>query len=216
MPTALSLTPLDRLLIEVEHALRTSCTSSAEAATRPNPAAQQPAGELDAKARTLAARLMRINHAGEVAAQALYRGQACTATSDATRVGMAESANEEIDHLAWCEQRLQELDSQASRLDPLWYAGSFAIGAAAGLAGDKFSLGFIAETEHQVAEHLDRHLQRLPADDARSHAILEQMKTDEIHHGDKASRAGGIAMPLPVRMLMRLTSKVMTETAYWV
>lgn len=216
MPASRHLTPLDRLLVQIEHALRTSCASSAATAARANPAAQQPPDELDANARARAGRLMRVNHAGEVSAQALYRGQACTATSDATRDGMAQSASEEIDHLAWCAERLHELDSNASRLDPLWYAGSFAIGAAAGLAGDTFSLGFIAETERQVAKHLDRHLQRLPANDARSRAILEQMKTDEIHHGDQASRAGGIAMPLPVRMLMRLTSKVMTETAYWI
>lgn len=213
MDTTRHLTSLDRLLVEFERALRTACSSSAQAAARTNPAAGEPVDELTTGERQLSGWLMRVNHAGEVAAQALYRGQALTAHDKATHDGMAQSAAEEIDHLVWCEERLRELDSRVSRLDPLWYAGSFAIGAAAGLAGDKFSLGFIAETERQVAAHLDRHLKRLPAGDARSSAILEQMKTDEIHHGDKASRAGGSPMPLPVRVLMRLTSKVMTETA---
>lgn len=216
MSAARHFTPLDRLLIEFEHALRTSCTGSAQTAARSNPAAAQADTELPAAERRLAGRLMRVNHAGEVAAQALYRGQAFTASNEGVRDGMAQSASEEIDHLAWCAERLHELDSRASRLDPLWYAGSFAIGAAAGLVGDKFSLGFIAETERQVAAHLDRHLQRLPAGDARSRALLEQMKTDEIHHGDMASRAGGTSLPSPVRLLMQLTSKVMTETAYWI
>lgn len=209
------LTPLDRLMAELDRALHTSFPTVAHTAARPNPAAQLATDELSPGEQRLSGRLMRVNHAGEVAAQALYRGQALTANSDMVRNGMTESAGEEIDHLAWCEDRLRELGSDPSRLDPLWYLGSFAIGAAAGLAGDKFSLGFIAETERQVTAHLDGHLQRLPAGDARSHAILEQMKTDETHHGDKASRAGGMPMPAPVRALMRLTSKVMTRTAYW-
>ena len=210
------LTPFDRLLAEFDRALHTSFPAVTHTAARANPAANTRTDELQADELRLAGRLMRINHAGEVAAQALYRGQACTALDSTVRDGMAQSAAEEIDHLAWCEERLRELDSAPSQLDPLWYLGSFAIGAAAGLVGDKFSLGFIAETERQVSAHLDRHLQRLPADDARSRVILEQMKTDETHHGDKASRAGGRPMPMPVRMLMRLTSKVMTETAYWI
>lgn len=216
MNAARHFTKLDRLLAEIDRALHASFPAVAHAAARPNPASQLATDALSADEQGLSGRLMRVNHAGEVAAQALYRGQALTAGSDTVRNGMAESASEEIDHLAWCEDRLCELDSAPSRLDPLWYLGSFAIGAAAGLAGDKFSLGFIAETERQVAAHLDRHLERLPADDARSRAILEQMKTDETRHGDKASRAGGMSMPLPVRTLMRLTSKVMTETAYWI
>ncbi|MGH8363493.1 MAG: 2-polyprenyl-3-methyl-6-methoxy-1,4-benzoquinone monooxygenase [Gammaproteobacteria bacterium] len=216
MNSAHHLTALDRLLTEFDRALHASFPAVTHAAARPNPAAQLASDELGTDEQRLSSRLMRVNHAGEVAAQALYRGQALTAGSDAVRNGMEESADEEIDHLAWCEDRLRELDGAPSRLDPLWYAGSFAIGAVAGLVGDKFSLGFIAETERQVAEHLDRHLRRLPADDARSRAILEQMKTDEAHHGDKASRAGGRPMPAPVRALMRLTSKVMTETAYWI
>lgn len=216
MNTARHLTLLDRLLAELDRALHTTSAATSHTAARANPAAQQAADELNAGERRLCGRLMRINHAGEVAAQALYRGQAFTAGSDTVREGMALSAAEEIDHLAWCEERLHELDGAASRLDPLWYLGSFVIGATAGLVGDRFSLGFIAETERQVAEHLDGHLQRLPPNDARSRAILEQMKTDETHHGDTASRAGGIPMPTSVRRLMRLTSKVMTETAYWI
>lgn len=215
MHTARHLTPLDRLLAELDRALHTSFPAVAHTAARANPAANTPAAELQADERQLSGRLMRVNHAGEVAAQALYRGQACTARDSTVRDGMAQSAAEEIDHLAWCEERLRELDSTASRLDPLWYLGSFVIGAAAGLVGDKFSLGFIAETERQVAEHLDGHLKCLSTNDTRSRAILEQMKNDEMHHGDKASRAGGISIPWPVRTLMRLTSKVMTETAYW-
>lgn len=158
---------------------------------------------------------MRVNHAGEIAAQALYQGQAFTAHRDTVRSGMAQSAAEEIDHLAWCEQRLQELNAGVSKLDPIWYLGSFAIGALAGIVGDKFSLGFVAETERQVVEHLDRHLQRLPADDHKSRAILEQMQQDEARHGRIATHAGGGTMPAPVRILMRFTSTLMTETAYW-
>jgi len=216
MDTARHFTLLDRLLAEADRALHTAFPAAAHTASRVNPAANQPADGLSTDERRFSGRLMRVNHAGEVAAQALYRGQAFTAREATVRVGMAQSAAEEIDHLAWCEERLRELDSAASRLNPFWYFGSFAIGATAGLVGDKFSLGFIAETERQVADHLDGHLKRLPPNDARSCAILEQMKTDETHHGDKASRAGGISMPAPVRALMRLTSKVMTETAYWV
>ena len=216
MSTTRHLTPFDRLITELDRALRTTFPAASHTAARANPAADLKADGLSDKQRELSGRLMRVNHAGEVAAQALYQGQAFTARREATRSGMAQSAAEEIDHLAWCEQRLQELNTTASKLDPVWYFGSFAIGAAAGLVGDKFSLGFVAETERQVANHLDGHLQRLPEDDKRSRAILEQMKTDEIHHGDKASRAGGMSIPTPVRALMRLTSKVMTETAYWI
>lgn len=159
---------------------------------------------------------MRVNHAGEVAAQALYHGQALTARSDTTRNMLLHAAEEEEDHLAWCEQRLRELDSQPSRLNPLWYAGSFAIGALAGAFGDRTSLGFVAETEKQVEGHIDEHLRRIPADDARSRAILEQMRTDEISHGSHARSAGAIKLPSPVRALMRHTARIMTRTAYWI
>src|SRR5574337_518906 len=209
-------TVVDRLLTELDRALHTSFPAVAHTAARINPAERHATDDLSTDERRRSGRLMRINHAGEVAAQALYRGQACTARDSVVREGMAQSAAEEIDHLAWCEERLRELDSAPSRLDPLWYLGSFAIGAAAGLLGDRFSLGFIAETERQVADHLDGHLKRLSPKDARSHTILEQMKTDETHHGDKASRAGGIPIPFPVCALMRLTSKVMTTSAYWI
>ncbi|HEV2333181.1 MAG TPA: 2-polyprenyl-3-methyl-6-methoxy-1,4-benzoquinone monooxygenase [Gammaproteobacteria bacterium] len=210
------LTPLDRLLSEFEHALRTSFASSAHAAQRPNPAAAVQEGELTEAQRIEAGRLMRVNHAGEIAAQALYQGQAFMARSAAVHAAMDESAAEEVDHLAWCEQRLRELSTPASKLDPLWYLGSFAIGAAAGFLGDKESLGFVGETEKQVVQHLEGHMARLPEQDQKSRAILEQMKTDEAHHGAKAERAGGASLPLPVRLFMRLTSKVMTSTAYWI
>jgi ubiquinone biosynthesis monooxygenase Coq7 len=210
------LTPLDRVLAELEHALRTTGASATHAAARPNPATGAAADSLDEAQRVEAGRLMRVNHAGEIAAQALYQGQAFMAKSPQVREAMAKSAAEEVDHLAWCEQRLKELDTPASRLDPLWYLGSFAIGALAGLAGDAESLGFIAETERQVVEHLQGHLERLPQDDQRSHVILEQMQQDEARHGASAQHAGGKPLPEPVRMFMRLTSRVMTNTAYWI
>ena len=159
---------------------------------------------------------MRVNHSGEVAAQALYHGQSITAHDDDVRAAMAESAAEETDHLAWCEDRLAELGGHTSLLNPLWYAGSFAIGALAGIAGDSWSLGFVAETERQVCNHIDDHLERLPDNDQRSRAILEQMRTDEAEHGEKAQRAGGRELPEPVQQLMGTVSKVMTRTAYWI
>ncbi|HEX5340727.1 MAG TPA: 2-polyprenyl-3-methyl-6-methoxy-1,4-benzoquinone monooxygenase [Gammaproteobacteria bacterium] len=211
-----SLGALDRFLSGLDHTLRTAFPSSERTATRAYPAANLPADTLDAVERQLAGRLMRINHAGEVAAQALYQGQGLTSRDDDVRRAMAASAREESDHLVWCEKRLGELDTAASRLDPFWYLGSFVIGATAGLIGDSFSLGFVAETENQVVEHLQGHLQRLPAHDTRSHAVLEQMRQDETQHGKTARRAGGRPMPVPVRALMRLTSRLMTGTAYWI
>jgi len=159
---------------------------------------------------------MRVNHSGEVAAQALYQGQALTARLENVREAMERAAVEEIDHLKWCQERLQELGSHTSVLNPLWYAGSFAIGALAGIAGDRWSLGFVAETEKQVVDHLQGHLERLPLEDERSRAILEQMKQDEQHHGQAAADAGGARLPAPFRHLMTLTSRVMTRTAYWI
>jgi ubiquinone biosynthesis monooxygenase Coq7 len=158
---------------------------------------------------------MRVNHAGEVAAQALYQGQAFTARNPRVRETMQQAADEEGDHLAWCDQRLRELDSRPSLLNPLWYAGSFAIGALAGAIGDRVSLGFVVETERQVEGHLDEHLRRLPAADARSRRVLEQMKRDEIRHGDTAQAAGAAELPAPIKLLMTFTSRVMTRTAYW-
>ena len=161
------------------------------------------------------AALMRVNHAGELAAQALYHGQALMARSAAARSMLLAAAASEADHLAWCETRLTELGARASLLDPLWYAGSFAIGALAALAGDRVSLGFVVETERQVEGHLDEHLGRLPVGDDRSRAILETMRAEEIEHGATAAAAGGTALPAPVRALMRQTARVMTGTAYW-
>lgn len=213
--TARHLTPLDRLLSELEHALRTGAGGS-RVAGRPNPAAKAKPTELDEADREEAGRLMRVNHAGEIAAQALYQGQVFMTKDPEVRTAMARSAEEEVDHLAWCEERLRELRTPVSKLDPLWYLGSFALGALAGLAGDKLSLGFITETEHQVVEHLEGHLRRLPEKDAGSRAILEQMKEDEARHGAAAQRAGGAPMPGVVCLGMRLMSKVMTSTAYWI
>jgi ubiquinone biosynthesis monooxygenase Coq7 len=162
------------------------------------------------------AALMRINHAGEIAAQALYHGQALMARSVATRNVLLRAAEDESDHLAWCETRLKELGSRPSLLNPLWYFGSFAIGVAAAVTGDRTSLGFVVETERQVEGHLDEHLVRLPTGDTRSRAILNQMRTDEIGHGATAKAAGGVELPAPVRALMRHTARVMTAATYWI
>jgi ubiquinone biosynthesis monooxygenase Coq7 len=159
---------------------------------------------------------MRVNHAGEVAAQALYEGQAATAREPRLRRALRRAAREERDHLAWCAARIDELGGAPSVLGPVWYSGSFAIGALAGLAGASYSLGFVAETERQVIEHLEGHLDRLPATDARTRAILEQMQRDEAQHGENALRAGAAELPEPIRRLMRLTARVMTGTAFWV
>jgi ubiquinone biosynthesis monooxygenase Coq7 len=171
---------------------------------------------LDEQQSRHAAGLMRVNHSGEVAAQALYRGQSVTARNHSTREALMQAAREEQDHLAWCETRLSELGAAPSRLNPLWYIGSFAIGLAAGAVSDRVSLGFVAETERQVEGHLEEHLARLPQADARSRRILEAMKEDEIRHGQQATTAGGAALPALVRQAMRMTARVMTRTAYWI
>jgi ubiquinone biosynthesis monooxygenase Coq7 len=202
----------DRLIQEFDRALRT--VSAANVPSRPNPAGEVPESVEDPAARRKAAALMRVNHAGEIAAQALYHGQALTARNPGVRRAMLDAARDETDHLAWCEQRVRELDDRTSLLAPLWYAGSFAIGALAGLAGDRNSLGFVAETEKQVIEHLDSHLQGLPEHDERSRRIVAQMKADEDRHGSEARIAGGWDLPRPVRNLMRRTGRVMTRTAY--
>ncbi len=183
---------------------------------RPNPAAGGADAELDSPARQLAGRLMRVNHSGEVAAQALYQGQALTARLPRVRDKMERAAQEENDHLAWCETRINELGSHKSVLNPLWYAGSFLIGATAGAVGDKWSLGFVAETEHQVVAHLDEHLARLPENDVKSRAILEQMRDDEGHHATTAIESGGVPLPTGIQRLMQMASKVMTKTAFWI
>jgi ubiquinone biosynthesis monooxygenase Coq7 len=207
--------PVDRLIMQIDQGLRT-VVGKPLVTERPNPAEHVAEGTLSEQQKHLAARLMRVNHAGEVSAQALYQGQALTARRDDVKSQMERSAQEENDHLEWCEQRLKELNSHTSLLNPVWYTGSLAIGALAGLAGDKWSLGFVVETERQVEKHLDSHLQQLPAEDAKSRAILEQMRTDEIHHAATALRAGGAELPPPVKHSMKLTSKVMTKTAYWI
>jgi ubiquinone biosynthesis monooxygenase Coq7 len=206
--------PIDRFIHGLDQALRTTLGPPPEP-SRPNPAAACAEAELTATERELTGRLMRINHAGEISAQALYQGQALTARLPTVRNKMEQAADEENDHLAWTAERISELGTHTSVLAPLWYAGSFAIGALAGIAGDKWSLGFVAETEHQVIRHLDEHLERLPEQDAKSRTILEQMRTDEARHATTALAAGGAALPEPIRQLMGLTSKAMTTVAYW-
>lgn len=211
--------PLDTWIGAADRALRALFAPAQASRPVPQPPAAPPGeatAELSPDERRRAAALMRVNHAGEIAAQALYHGQAMAARSEATRRLLLDAAREEADHLAWCESRLRELESRPSLLNPVWYAGSFFIGALASLAGDRASLGFVVETERQVEGHLDEHLGRLPPADARSRAIVQQMRTDEATHGANARAAGGIELPGPVRALMRQTARVMTGTAYWV
>jgi len=204
---------VDHLIASIDEALRIS-TGEAPDPQRENPAGEILPAELDEGERRHVAGLMRINHTGEICAQALYAGQAATARDDSTREAMQEAADEEIDHLSWCEDRLKELDSRPSVLNPFWYAGSFAIGALAGIAGDEWSLGFVKETENQVEAHLEDHLERLPDDDARSHAILDQMKIDEAKHAEMAHEAGARELPLPIRRAMAFTAGIMKSLAY--
>jgi ubiquinone biosynthesis monooxygenase Coq7 len=206
---------LDRILMNADSALRT-VFGPPQVTERSNPAANLPDTELDEQERRHVARLMRINHTGEICAQALYQGQALTARLPETRRRLERSAQEENDHLAWCETRITELGDHKSWLNPLFFASSFAIGAAAGLAGDRWSLGFVVETERQVEDHLDGHLAQVPERDERTRAVLEQMKIDEIHHAQVARAAGGVELPRPVRAAMRLASKLMTRSVYWV
>jgi ubiquinone biosynthesis monooxygenase Coq7 len=205
-------TVADALIRELDRALRT--VSAVNVADRACPGDDVPDPETDSRERRHAAALMRVNHAGEVAAQALYHGQALTARDPEVRAALLAAAREETDHLAWCEQRVRELGSRTSILGPFWYAGSFVIGALAGLAGDRRSLGFVAETERQVSEHLGSHLERLPESDERSRRIVEQMQRDEERHGREATAAGAAPLPEPIRALMRNVARVMTETAY--
>ena len=204
--------PLDRLLIEAQRALTT--TTGRALAKRENPGALEPDIELDTPGRRHAAGLMRINHTGEICAQALYVGQASVASDEATRKQLLAAAQEETDHLAWCAERLSELDSRPSLFNPLWYAGSFVIGLAAGLRGDGWNLGFVVETERQVEAHLQEHLVTLPAEDLRSRAILETMKADEARHADHAQAAGARTLPAPIPQAMALASKIMKAVAY--
>jgi ubiquinone biosynthesis monooxygenase Coq7 len=205
--------PLDRLLFGLESALAT-CLGPPPVAATPYPAEGYAEPDFDEPARRHAAGLMRINHAGEVAAQALYLGQAAVARRADLREHLLEAAREEADHLAWCAARLMELSSHPSRLNPLWYAGAFAIGVGAGLVSDRVSLGFVVETERQVEAHLGDHLERLPEGDARSRAIVATMQADEARHGAEAAAAGAVALPEPVPVLMRMAADVMRFAAY--
>lgn len=207
-------TAFDQLISQADHALRT-VLGKPVITERPDPSANIADTKLSDNERKHAAGLMRVNHSGEVSAQALYQGQALTARLEEVRASMERAALEENDHLAWTEKRLDDLGSRKSLLNPIWYTGSFAIGAFAGAIGDKWSLGFVAETEHQVIKHLDEHLAKLPGADARSRAILEQMKEDEAHHATVALEGGGAELPWPVKKIMQAMSKVMTTTAYY-
>ena len=207
-----TLSPFDRLLDRCQRALE--AIAGMPMAERPSPASGIAEADLDDAERRHAARLMRVNHTGEVCAQALYFGQAALARDAANRAHLLHAAAEETDHLAWCAQRLQQLDSRPSLLNPLWYAGSYAIGAAAALVGDPVSLGFVVETEHQVEAHLAEHLEKLPAADERSRAVLTRMQADEIRHADAAQERGGIALPFPLPQLMHASSMVMKTVAY--
>ena len=204
---------LDEVIICFDKALRT-LTEPAQSA-RPLPGENLQEGELSETETRLSAALMRVNHSGEICAQALYEGQALTARNASVQQALQKAATEETEHLAWTERRIEELGGRKSLLNPLWYGGSFALGALAGLLGDKWNLGFLAETEHQVERHLEQHLQRLPQQDLKSHAILEQMKSDEARHATTALSQGASELPLPVKLAMRLASKVMTQTAFW-
>ena len=211
----MKLTLPDRLIAEFDRGLKT-LTKQARKTQRDNPADKYSDEDLSEHDRQQSGRLMRVNHAGEVAAQGLYHGQALTAQSNEVLEQMHHSAKEEEDHLAWCEQRLNELQTPRSLIGPFWYFGSYAIGATAGLFGDKWSLGFVAETEDQVEQHLEKHLQKISANDSRSRAIIEEMKADEHQHGQSARNLGGATLPVPIKSTMQLVSKVMTTGAYWI
>ena len=208
-----SFSRLDRALIEIERALGTSLNAR-PAAQRNSPAAGIVDAELDETQRRHAAGLMRVNHTGEVCAQALYSGQAAVARNAATRDRLLQAAAEETDHLAWCNERLEELSSRPSLLNPLWYGGAFVLGAAAGALGDRWNLAFLAETERQVEEHLTGHLDRLSAEDARTRAVIEAMRSDEARHRQSALALGAAQMPEPLKLAMRAMAKVMTTVAY--
>jgi len=204
---------LDHLLIAADEALRTLAGVAVAARPAPGAGAGSPAAEAE---RRKSAGLMRVNHAGEVCAQALYSGQALVARDARIRDALQVAGAEERDHLAWCRERLDELGSRTSVFTPFWYAGSFTLGVASGLAGDRWSLGFLAETEAQVEKHLDGHLARIAQDDQRSRAILTQMREDENRHGETGRALGAVELPMPVKQAMKAFSKVMTRTAYWV
>jgi ubiquinone biosynthesis monooxygenase Coq7 len=209
-----SIHPLDHLIVGFDKALRV--VGGVAKAARPNPGTMAPDCELNAQEQRHSAGLMRVNHVGEVCAQALYDSQGRRASTTAMRTEFERSGREEQDHLAWTAERLSELGSQPSLLNPLWYAGAYALGSAAARMGDAISLGFVAETERQVEAHLNSHLDRLPPQDAKSRAIVTQMRNDEAEHGAKAQAMGAADLPLPVKMAMRAMAKVMTTTAYYI
>lgn len=209
------LTLIDKLICEADTVMRT-LTSRGNTAGRPSPARGHSESELDARSRKHVAGLMRVNHTGEVCAQALYQGQAMTAKLPEVREDMQEAAAEEVDHLVWCEERLRQLDSRPSALNPAWYGLSFTIGALAGAVGDAVSLGFVAATEERVCAHLKDHLQQLPEEDRRSRLILQKMLEDEERHGENALAAGGQAFPRPVKNAMSALSRVMTRSSYYI
>ncbi|MCC8996240.1 MAG: 2-polyprenyl-3-methyl-6-methoxy-1,4-benzoquinone monooxygenase [Nitrosomonas sp.] len=205
---------IDKLIIGFDSALRTLFVPAQT--IRSIPGKDKPESELTDAEKELSVALMRVNHVGEVCAQALYQGQGLTAQNEDVQKTLMQAAREETEHLAWTEQRISELGGRKSFLNPLWYGGSFAIGFVAGLLGDKWNLGFLAETERQVEEHLSSHLHRLPFNDQKSRAIVTQMKIDEASHATMALSHGGAELPAPVKVVMKLGSKIMTKTAYWV
>ncbi len=203
----------DRFILQFDRALRT--VAAPARAARPSPASACPEAPLTAAEKTHVGRLMRINHSGEICAQALYQGQALTARVDSNRAALQSAAQEEEDHLAWCEQRIAELGGRTSWLNPFWYAGSLALGVLAGVAGDRWNLAFLKETERQVEAHLAGHLARIPAQDQRTRAVIEQMKTDEAGHAALAQQLGAAEFPAPVKWAMAWSSRLMTRTVYW-
>ena len=210
------LSVLDRVLCEIDTALRTLMVPEHRSGNRVSPGQDIPEQALNLEEKNHVAGLMRVNHAGEVCAQALYQGQALTAKLTEVKKQMTLAASEEVDHLAWCEQRLRELGNRPSLLNPFWYGGSLMLGALAGIAGDRWSLGFVAETERQVTKHLEKHQQRLPQHDNKSRAILAKMQEDEAHHAETATAAGAAELPFMVKQLMHGVSKLLTKTSYYI
>lgn len=211
----MALGPTDRLIKHFDAALK-SVTGSVGTTRRPSPAKPVPEGDLSSSERALSASLMRVNHCGEVCAQALYNGQALTARSSRTANSLKVAGEEETDHLSWCEERISQLDSHVSYLNPFWYGASFTMGAIAGLLGDKINLGFVAATEEEVCRHLDSHLEKLPDTDEKSRQILAMMREDEARHAASAMESGAAVLPKPVKMMMRSVSRLMTQSSYWI
>jgi ubiquinone biosynthesis monooxygenase Coq7 len=212
--SARNTSPTDQLIEIADQALRT-LFGKPQTTGRPYPAQSIPEANLSAAQRDLHGRLMRINHTGEICAQGLYQGQALTARTSSVQASMQQAAAEENDHLAWCEQRIQQLGGRLSLLNPIWFTGSFLLGACAGALGDRWSLGFVAETERQVEGHLDKHLLQIAPEDQPTRSVLQQMQADETAHGEQARQQGGVELPLPIRLLMKASSRVMTTAVYY-